>query len=161
MNAMLARIDGALARQREFVGDASHELRSPLAALRAEIDVALAHPGQDHPGQDHPTAVLTRLAAQTETMAKLLDGLLFLARADEHATKLGHAPVDVDELVLSEARRLRATGAEVALSGPDAARVNGSASELTRLLHNLGDNAAAYARSTITLGPVPSPDHHR
>ncbi len=154
MNEMLARIDGALARQREFVGDASHELRSPLAALRAEIDIALAHPGQDH-----PTAILTRLAAQTEKMAKLLDGLLFLARSDEQATQLRHAPVDLDELVLAEARRLRATGATVTLSGPDAARVNGSASELTRLLHNLGDNAAAHAASTVNLGLHIQDDH--
>ena len=154
MNEMLTRIDGALARQREFVGDASHELRSPLAALQAEIDVALTHPGQDH-----PNAVLTRLAAQTKKMAKLLDGLLFLARADEHATLLGHAPVDLDELVLAEAHRLRATGATVTLSGPDAARVNGSPNELTRLLNNLGDNAAAHAASTITLGLHINDDH--
>ena len=154
MNAMLARIDGALARQREFVGDASHELRSPLAALQAEIDVALTHPGQDH-----PTAVLTCLAAQTEKMAKLLDGLLFLARADEHAPQLGHTPVDLDELVLAEARRLRATGATVTLSGPDAARVHGSSTELTRLLHNLGDNAATHAASTINLGLHINDDH--
>lgn len=147
MNAMLARIDGAVARQREFVGDASHELRSPLAALQAEIDVALTHPGQDR-----PVEVLTRLSAQTERMSKLLDGLLFLARADEGATPLGHAPVDLDELVLTEAARLRATGATVTLSGPDAIRIHGSHSELSRLLRNLGDNAAAHATSTVTLG---------
>ena len=147
MNAMLARIEGAVARQREFVGDASHELRSPLAALQAEIDVALIHPGQDRPAE-----VLTRLAAQTEKMAKLLDGLLFLARADEGAAQLGHAPVDLDELVLTEARRLRAISATVILSGPDAVRIHGSYSELSRLLRNLGDNAAAHAESTVTLG---------
>ncbi|GAC1441860.1 MAG: ATP-binding protein [Mycobacteriales bacterium] len=147
MNAMLARIDGAVTRQREFVGDASHELRSPLAALQAEIDVAL-----NHPRQDAPAALLTRLSAQTARMARLLDGLLFLARADEGAAQVRHAPVDLDELVLAEAQRLRATGATVTLSGPDAARIHGSSSELSRLLRNLGDNAAAHARSAIRLG---------
>ena len=82
----------------------------------------------------------------------LLDGLLFLARADEGAAQLGHAPVDLDELVLAEARRLRAIGATVILSGPDAVRIHGSYSELSRLIRNLGDNAAAHAESTVTLG---------
>jgi signal transduction histidine kinase len=154
MNEMLARIEAAVGRQREFVGDASHELRSPLAALQAEIDVALNHP-QPHA----PAGLLTRLSAQTERMAHLLDGLLFLARADEGAARLGHALVDVDELVLAEARRLREAGSTVILSGPDAVRIHGSASELSRLLHNLGDNAAAHARSTVSLGLHVESDH--
>ncbi len=154
MNAMLARIDGAVARQREFVGDASHELRSPLAALQADIDVAL-----NHPHQDPPAALLTRLSAQTARMTSLLDGLLFLARADEGAPQLRHTPVDLDELILAEARRLRATGATVTLSGPDAVRIQGSPSELSRLLRNLGDNAAAHASSVISLGLHVETDH--
>ena len=147
MNAMLARIDMAVVRQREFVGDASHELRSPLAALQAEIDVALTHPDQDVAPE-----LLTRLSSQTERMAHLLDGLLFLARADEGAAQLRHTPVDLDELVLAEVRRLRERGAVVALIGPAAARIQGSSSDLSRLLRNLGDNAAAHARSRVTLG---------
>ena len=147
MNAMLARIETAVARQREFVGDASHELRSPLSALQTEIDVAL-----NHPRENPPAALLTRLSAQTERMAQLLDGLLFLARADEGAAQLRHTPVDLDELVLAEARRLRVIGATVNMAGPAAVRVHGSASELSRLLRNLGDNAATHARSAISLG---------
>lgn len=147
MNAMLARIEGATLRQREFVGDASHELRSPLAALQTELDVALAHPNANP-----PATVFARMAEQTKRMGRLLDGLLFLARADEGASQARREPVDLDELVLAEARRLRATGATVAVVGPDAVRIDGSRSELTRLLRNLGDNAAAHARSTVTLG---------
>lgn len=154
MNEMLARIDGALARQREFVGDASHELRSPLAALQADIDVAL-----NHPHQDAPAALLVRLSGQTARMTSLLDGLLFLARADEGAPQLRHTPVDLDELVLAEAHRLRANGATVTLSGPDAVRIQGSPSELSRLLRNLGDNAATHARSIISLGLHIKTDH--
>lgn len=154
MNEMLARIDGALARQREFVGDASHELRSPLAALQADIDIALTHPHQDP-----PTALLTRLSGQTARMTSLLDGLLFLARADEGAPQLRHTPVDLDELVLAEAHRLRTKGATVTLSGPDAVRIQGSPSELSRLLRNLGDNAAAHANSVISLGLHIKTDH--
>jgi signal transduction histidine kinase len=146
MNGMLSRIEISTVRQREFVGDASHELRSPLSALQTELDVALAHPAR------HASpALLTRMSGQTRRMAELLDALLFLARADEGAARGGHAPVDLDELVLAEAWRLRAGGAAVTVVGPDAARVQGSHNDLTRLLRNLGDNAATHARSRVTL----------
>ncbi len=147
MNAMLARIEDATARQREFVGDASHELRSPLAVLQTEVDVALAHPDGGP-----PTAALVRMSVQTERMGRLLGGLLFLARADEGASQVGHEPVDLDELVLAEAGRLRAAGMAVTVLGPAAVRIDGSPGELTRLLRNLGDNAVAHARSMVTLG---------
>ena len=146
MNAMLIRIQDATARQREFVGDASHELRSPLAALQTEVDVALAHPEREP-----PAAALLRMSALTERMGRLLDGLLFLARADEGASRAGHVPVDLDELVLAEVSRLRGAGVAVTVQGPAAVRIEGSRNELTRLLRNLGDNAAAHARSTVTL----------
>jgi signal transduction histidine kinase len=146
MNGMLSRIEAAALRQREFVGDASHELRSPLAALQTELDVAVAH--QSH---DLPTELLGRLSGQTRRMAELLDGLLFLARADEGATQRRHEPVDLDELILAEAARLRAAGTTVSVIGPDAARVRGSHHDLARLLSNLGDNAMTHARSSVTL----------
>lgn len=147
MNAMLSRLDDAASRQREFVGDASHELRSPLAVLHAEIDVARAD-------ADNVLAAgtLERLSKQASRLGDLLEDLLFLARADEGRARLRYVPVDLDELVLAEVRRLRALGATVVLDGPDAARVLGSVSELSRALRNLGDNARAHARTTITLG---------
>jgi signal transduction histidine kinase len=146
MNGMLSRIEAAALRQREFVGDASHELRSPLAALQTELDVAVAHQSPDL-----PTELLGRLSGQTRRMAELLDGLLFLARADEGATQRPHERVDLDELILAEAARLRAAGATVSVIGPDAARVRGSHHDLARLLSNLGDNAVTHARSIVTL----------
>ena len=105
MNAMLARIDHASTRQRQFVADASHELRSPLSALQAELDVALAHPGKEP-----RVEVLRRLSGQTCRMGQLLDDLLFLARTDEGAATARQELVDLDELVLAEVRRLRAAG---------------------------------------------------
>jgi signal transduction histidine kinase len=146
MNAMLVRIESSALRQREFVGDASHELRSPLAALQAEIDVAVAHPGEVATPQ-----LLARMSGQTARMTRLLDGLLVLARAEEGAPEPGHTPVDLDELVHAEAVRLRSAGSTVTLTGTDAARIQGSRGDLTRLLRNLGDNAATHAHSTITL----------
>jgi signal transduction histidine kinase len=146
MNGMLSRLEAAGLRQREFVGDASHELRSPLTALQTELDVALAHPRPQA-----SVALLGRMSGQTRRMAALLDGLLFLARADEGVAQPGHVPVDLDELLLAEAQRLRAGGASVTVVGPDAARVQGSRSDLARMLTNLGDNAATHARSAVTL----------
>ncbi len=151
LNAMLARIDDAAARQQQFVGDASHELRSPLAAMRTELDVALAHPSSSHTGSGIEQ-LLTRLSQQATRMAELLHDLLFLARSDDDTARQYHQSVDLDELVLHEAHRLRALGATITLDGPDAVRLPGSANELARLLRNLGDNALTHTRTHITLG---------
>lgn len=148
MNAMLARLQEAATRQRQFVGDASHEMRTPLAAMQTDLDVALAHP---QPGLGS-RALLARLSGQTRRLAQLLDGLLFLARTEESAPRAGHEPVDLDELVLLEARRLRQRYPAVIVDGPDAARVEGSAADLARLLRNLGDNAVAHGRGQVVLG---------
>lgn len=145
MNQMLARIEGATARQRQFVGDASHELRTPVAALQADLEVALTHPDNEPPDQ-----VLARLARLTERIRALLESLLFLARSDEGAT-LPAVRVDLDELVLAEAGRLRAAGATVRVASLDAVAIRGSAEELRRLLANLGDNAASYATAVVSL----------
>jgi signal transduction histidine kinase len=148
MNEMLGRLEAGALRQRRFVGDASHELRSPLTALLAQIDVALAYPEPVRQGR-----VLARVRQQAERMTELIDDLLFLAGADEGELKRSAERVDLDELVIAEARRLRAVGnVDIELTGPDAAAVVGSAGDLTRVLHNLGDNALAHASTTVTLG---------
>ncbi len=148
MNEMLERLEAAALRQRRFVGDASHELRSPLSALRAQIDVALAYPDPVRQAQ-----VLGRVRQQAERMTELIDDLLFLARADEGELERHLQRVDLDELVLAEADRLRSAGrTAVEVTGPDAAAVAGSERDLTRVLHNLGDNALAHAATTVTLG---------
>ena len=102
MNRMLDRLERARARERRFVADASHELRSPIAAIRQQAEVALAHPGAIPAGQ------LARTAhAESLRMQALVDDLLLLAQADERRLMLRHAVVDLDDLVLAEARRLR------------------------------------------------------
>ncbi len=148
MNQMLARLEDASQRQRHFVGDASHELRSPLAAMQAQIDVALAHPNLTA-----STQVMQSLQGQSERMTQLIEDLLFLARADEGRLTSERGVVDLDELVLAEIRRLRAYGrANIEAGTTDAARVSGSARDLARLLRNLGDNAVAHARTTVSIG---------
>jgi signal transduction histidine kinase len=145
MNEMLDRLDAASLRQRQFIGDAAHELRSPLAALRAQLDVALAHP-------EDPASVgtIARVSEQAARMSTLVDDLLFLARSSEPAPATSAGPVDLDELVVDEVRRMRQfAGPQVDLVGLSAARLRGSARDLGRMLRNLGDNALEHATSRV------------
>lgn len=147
MNEMLERLEQAALRQRQFVGDASHELRSPLAALQVQVEVALAHP--DDPGTP---LVLGSVHGQVVRMSALIDDLLFLARSAEGAPRGGTGLVDLDDLVLAELHRLREFGGlAVELDGVRAARVEGSERDLARLLRNLGDNARDHARSLVSI----------
>ena len=148
MNDMLARLQASAVRQNQFVGDASHELKSPLTALRAQVDVAL-----DYPERTDSRQVLLQVQQDSLRMAGLIDDLLFLARADEGSLHAGGQRVDLDELVIAEVHRLRqVAGPAVSLCGPDAAAVTGSERDLTRLLRNLGDNAAKHASSKVEIG---------
>lgn len=152
MNAMLDRLEAASNRQRDFVADASHELQSPIAALRAQLEVSLAHPdATDWP----PTA--RWLLEDTERMERLVRDLLYLARADSgQLTVDGGQELDLDDIVLEEASRLRARLSTIALdtSRVSAAPFRGSPDALTRLVRNLLENAVRYAASRVdvTLG---------
>lgn len=147
MNGMLARLEVAATRQQQFIGDASHELRGPLTALQTQIDIAISHPNAPE-----ATQTLPRLREQVTRMAILIDDLLFLARSTETSPLVVAAPVDLDELVLAEATRLRDLGGlTVHVDDLNAARVRGSFRDLTRMLRNLGDNAYDHANSTVSL----------
>lgn len=155
MNRMLGRLQGAQETQRRFLSDASHELRSPVAAIRQHSEVALAHP--------HRTTV-TDLArtvlGEDLRVQRLVEDLLLLARADEHALGLRLLQVDVDDVVFAEARRLRRSypGLRIDTSGVGAARTDADADALERVLRNLGDNAARHARSRIAMSLTEGPD---
>jgi signal transduction histidine kinase len=145
MNEMLARLDAAARRQRTFVADASHELHSPLATIRARLDVGLAHPER----VDWPSLAEGWLQEQTR-LERLVDNLLVLTEADE-ATAV-HSPqvVDLDELVLPELRDLQARGrVHVDVTGVAGARVRGDPDQLRRVVRNLVDNAELHAATTV------------
>ncbi len=146
MNRMLARLETARLRQQQFVSDASHELRSPIASIRANAEVALAHPERGRT-PELPETVL----AESLRLQQLVENLLVLARADETTTPL-HDPVDLDDLVFSEAQRIRArSGVVVDTSRVSAGRVRGDAALLRRVIGNLLDNAARHASSRVTV----------
>lgn len=144
----LRRVARAEAAQRRFVSDASHELRSPVATVRQHAEVALAHPGRTDAG-----VLAGTVLDEAVRMQRLVDDLLLLARADEDAIRPGRRPVDLDDLVFDEARRLRERqdGPRVDSAGVSAGRVQGDEDALRRVVRNLGENAARHARSRVAL----------
>ena len=149
MNQMLARLEDASRRQRAFVADASHELQSPITALRTQLEVALAHHEDDWPG------LATRLLGDTDQMERLVRDLLFLARTSSSNGVGRQNLVDLDDVVMEEAARIRSvTTAAIDTSRVSAAPVTGDADELRRLVRNLVENAARHAGSRVTLSPL-------
>ncbi len=145
MNRMLDRLEEAQARQRRFVSDASHELRSPVASIRQHVEVALAHPERT------TIADLAQVVLDEDLrVQQLVEDLLLLARADEGTLTSRRQPVDLDDLVFEIAAQLRsATSLRIDTTSVSAGRVAGDENQLRRLLRNLGDNAARHARSRV------------
>ena len=147
MNAMLDRVESASRREQRFVADASHELRIPLTRIRSELEVDLAHPGTAD-----LTATHRSVLEEIGVLQHLVEDLLHLARSDSHTNALQTAPVDIDDLVLAEAQRLRTTTAIVVdTTHVSAAQALGDRDQLERAIRNLSDNAARHARTRITL----------
>ncbi|NQX28276.1 HAMP domain-containing protein [Microbacteriaceae bacterium VKM Ac-2854] len=146
LNRMLDRLQDAQTRQRRFVSDASHELRSPVSSLQQNAEIA-----QHYPGRIPPASFAATVAEESARMAGLIDGLLLLARADEATLRPVLRPVDLDDLALREVRRLR--GGELKIDGSAIAAARASADEalLGRALRNLVDNAARHARSRVAI----------
>lgn len=145
MNAMLDRLEDASSRQRSFVGDASHELQGPIAAFRTQLEVALAHPGTT----DWP-ATARDLSASSAGMERLVRDLLYLAREDAADAQAPTDAVDLDDVVLEEAARLRPSSVhDIDTVRVSAAPVRGSRDQLTRLVRNLLENADRYAASVV------------
>jgi signal transduction histidine kinase len=147
MNEMLDRLQAASERQRKFVADASHELQSPIAALRTQLEVAIAQPATTD-----WAATSSDLLAESRHMERLVRDLLFLARSDGEESVRRIEPVDLDDIVLEEATRLRSTAqVRVDASGVSAAPLSGNRDELTRLVRNLLENAEHHAESRVRI----------
>jgi signal transduction histidine kinase len=148
MNRMLVRLEQAQQRQRQFVSDASHELRSPLASIRQNAEVAVAHPDRV---QVHDLGAT--VLAESLRLQGLVDDLLVLARVGEGGDSLRRL-LDVDDFVFAEASRLRdaASGLHVDSSAVTPARVNADPRTLERAVRNIADNAARHAASRVRFG---------
>lgn len=150
MNELLGRLAAAQHRQRQLVSDASHELRSPLATILARLEL-----GQ----RRGPTpADVAAMMPEAQRMARLVDDLLVLARADERGLSSRREDVDLDELLEAEGARLRAAGTAVRLDTAPV-RVWGDHAQLTRVIRNLADNAARHATTQVVLQSRAAPGY--
>jgi signal transduction histidine kinase len=146
MNRMLARLEASQARQRRFVSDASHELRSPVASIRQNAEVALAHPEMTD-----TRGLAETVLAESLRVQRLVEDLLLLANADERRAPRADKEVDLDDLVFEEAALVRNGGkVKVDTEGVGAGRVRGDALQLRRAVGNLAENAARHAGSQVS-----------
>jgi signal transduction histidine kinase len=142
LNDLLDRLDRAVTRERQFVADASHELRSPIAGVRALLET-------------EPTDPAAVVGVRAEALARLghlqdmVEHLLVLSRNDEGCGP-PKRPVDLDDLVLGQARQLtRMTNLRVDTSQVSGGQVVGRDTDLARVIENLAANAARHARTTV------------
>ena len=146
LNDMLHRLEAARARQRAFVADAAHELRSPLTNMRTELEVAQRLPDTT----DWP-ALSADLLTDVERLGRLVDDLLLLARADDAATRPARLPAERVELggLLAE---VAARYPGVRYEAPDGpVETVGDRDAVGRIVANLLDNAVRHAGDGVEL----------
>ncbi|MCU1533007.1 MAG: hypothetical protein JWO49_2578, partial [Arthrobacter sp.] len=150
MNKMLERLQSSDREQRRFISDASHELRSPLAALRAGVEVAAADPsGETWHGM---TDILFE---ETSRMHYLVEDLLALAKANDGGFRLNEEDIDLDDVLDRETRRLRSTSTHLITADLAPVRISGDALRVGQVLRNVLDNADRYAFSRIRISLNP------
>lgn len=145
MNALLDRLQLALDRQRDFVADASHELLTPLTALRAELELA----GRPSRSRAALEAAVTAAAGDTERLIHLAEELLLLARAQEGASFLRPRQVDVPDLLSAAARaftgQAHARGVTLDVRADPALTVIADPERLRQAVDNLLSNAIRHS----------------
>lgn len=144
LNGLLQRLDASLGAQRAFVADAAHELRSPLTALKLQMQLLQRAP--DDAARQAATQALT---AGIDRAARLVEQLLALARAEPGAPATTHASVDLNEAVRAAVAETvpfaAARGTSVELFADAPVTLHGDAAALTALARNLADNAVRYS----------------
>jgi heavy metal sensor kinase len=143
-NEMLDRIETAFGTLQRFTADAAHELRSPLAALRAEVEVVMRRPRETSEYRATLDVVLTEI----ERLSGVTDQLLLLARADAGTLRARREAVDVPDLLEEVGERWRhlaaRRGIEIIVTAPDDGIIDADPLLLRRLLTNLVDNAIRH-----------------
>lgn len=145
MNALLARLQTVVARERGFVADAGHELRTPLAILRTELELA-ARPGRS---RDDLVEAVTIAGQETDRLIRLAEDLLLLARADNHQAFLRPAPMSLPDLLGAAARGAGALATDraitIAVHTPSELDMTADPDRLRQAVDNLLDNATRHA----------------
>ena len=141
LNDMLARLEVSRKRQRAFVADAAHELRSPLTSLRTQLEVAAATGDEPDPED---------LVAEVNRLTGLVEDLLLLAKVDD-GTPPPRQRFDIAELAAAMAKRYATSRVPVAVQVADAPVVEANSGAVTRVLANLLDNAVRYAATGVRM----------
>lgn len=149
MNDMLVRLEESSAQQSRFLADASHELRSPVAGLLAQLDVATMYP--DKVDTD---VLLPKLRDEAKRLQLLVDDLMFLSRSEARAgtsTDDEFTLVDIDALIAAEIAHQKNIdeSVDMAVGTPSGARVQGNPRDLERALRNLVGNAVRHCQSEV------------
>jgi signal transduction histidine kinase len=158
-NAMLGRLDSAFSQQQRFMQDASHELRSPVAAIRMEAEVTLQNASRTE--AEYRDALVT-VRQSALRLSRIVDDLFFLARHDAEAEHGATELLDLGEVVHDAVRSLRplavARGMRLDLSDPPESPVLGRRTELERIVINVVGNAVKFApdssRIDVEIGTV-------
>jgi two-component system, OmpR family, sensor kinase len=151
LNEMLARLEAALQREREFVSDAGHELRTPLALLRTELELALRHANSAAELREAVRAS----SEEVDRLAQLAEDLLLIARSDEGRLALRTETLDGGELLDSVARRFewraQEAGRRVSAEEVPGLELVGDRIRLEQALGNLVENALRYGAGDVGL----------
>jgi len=147
MNKMLERLEDSDRRQRSFIGDVSHELRSPLTGLRAQLEVHQAHPNTADWRE-----VTGEVLEEVTRMEQLIGDMLLLATVDSGQMQIVYETVDLDQIVAQEINKLRKHSKIIfELSSSSRSQIRGSALHLARLVRNLLENAERFASANVTV----------
>jgi signal transduction histidine kinase len=152
LNDMLARLEAALERERGFVADAGHELRTPLALMRAELDFALHYATTP----DELRAAIRTASDETDRLVALAQGLLLIASRDQGRLPLRAEPIRAAELLGSVVQRFAWRAEELGrplgvVEPEDGLTVDGDRLRLEQALGNLVDNALRHGEGTVRL----------
>jgi heavy metal sensor kinase len=157
-NGLLDRLTSSLDHQRQFMADASHELRTPVSVIRTTAQVTLSQGERSTAEYRESFAIV---AEQTARLSRLVDDMFLLSRAEANGVFLRAEFVELDEIVAESVRALRVLaqqrGVTVTLGGSQEVGLTGDAALLHRLVTNLLDNAIRHA---AVGGGVAADVHH-
>jgi two-component system, OmpR family, heavy metal sensor histidine kinase CusS len=151
LDELLRRLAAAFTRERELTAEIAHELRTPIAGLRATIEVAMSR--EDRPPEKYRAALADCLAITRQT-ERLVETLLSLARLDAGTAPVAKTPLDLDELVRESLASITARAAErdvAIVTALPAVSATTDRDMLQLVLHNLVDNAVSYVEDGGTI----------
>jgi heavy metal sensor kinase len=151
LNAMLERLETALARERDFVADAGHELRTPLALLRTELELALRHDSSS----DELREAVRRASVEVDRLGQLAEDLLLIARSERGRLPLQVEPIEatdlLDAVVTRFGWRAHEAGRRVEAVPAPGLALEGDRIRLEQALGNLVENALRYGEGDVRL----------